>query len=637
MTIIPITKDDPAVAIEAMTNWYKTYLDFQVRRVMFNCTPPADHAASAAAKIAWQEWSHKVNVAVEALNTRQRSVIGNLQSRLTYAFDDMSNGLGIGGYTDRKMDTRIEQMIRGLHGVNDGSYTSGFFKAQDGMLSDLYVKGIIEGDVELTLNEVLPISYNPLTNECDPSFYKPVTFAIITQYIKCEVLGVEVDAYGSRKTVYDTYISNRGMDQLYSNNLVTPDGVKWGECGHSGSWVRSADMIEVINRRPWDSYYMYSGYNPMPSGIFKGADGKLYAFDPAKYPYFIIGRGWSATTDGAIQLPNGRYLDLSDEPVFEYDTDVTELMDCFKSKDYEETHMGDKIAARNTLFMGVELEVEMSGRATMDRDDAATEAWKTLNGDGIVVHDGSLDNGFEMVSIPATLNYHYDIWERVCRSDLRSQIVSFMRESCGLHIHMSKECFTSYTLGMFITFINSTHNKEFIDVISQRRGNSYCARRDTKVSRGKHRDRFTDAEGGRHDKYWATNLQNEATVEVRMFKGTLAFKGVMKSLEFCHALHKYVTFHAAHNKLQFEDFLTWLVDRKQGYRKVYPFLYEYLLRQKYIKADEVIERMGDLLPRDPRDKGDDGSSVPPSDKKYTVCKDKLEIIRKANGERKKRA
>ena len=95
-----------------------------------------------------------------------------------------------------------------------------------------------------------------------------------------------------------------------------------------------------------------------------------------------------------------------------------------------------------TLFMGVELEIDNGG----DDSDNADTLLMIANRTGEHVyckHDGSLSDGFEIVSHPMTLEYHtnemnwLDIFENAVLMEYRSH----QTDTCGLHIHVNRSAF----------------------------------------------------------------------------------------------------------------------------------------------------------------------------------------------------
>ena len=55
-------------------------------------------------------------------------------------------------------------------------------------------------------------------------------------------------------------------------------------------------------------------------------------------------------------------------------------------------------------------------------------------------HDGSLDDGFEIVSHPATLEYHTNTipWKKILDEALEMGYYSHNSGTCGLHVHINR-------------------------------------------------------------------------------------------------------------------------------------------------------------------------------------------------------
>ena len=57
--------------------------------------------------------------------------------------------------------------------------------------------------------------------------------------------------------------------------------------------------------------------------------------------------------------------------------------------------------------------------------------------------DGSLDNGFEIVTGPSSLEYHKTKWERLFQiQDCVKIIKSWNTDTAGLHIHIGRKSLT---------------------------------------------------------------------------------------------------------------------------------------------------------------------------------------------------
>ena len=90
-------------------------------------------------------------------------------------------------------------------------------------------------------------------------------------------------------------------------------------------------------------------------------------------------------------------------------------------------------------FFGVELEIDGAG----EYGSNARKLLKIAN-DGeeriYCKHDGSLDDGFEIVTHPMSLDYHLHQmpWAPLCHAAVEMGYRSHQSGSCGLHIHVSR-------------------------------------------------------------------------------------------------------------------------------------------------------------------------------------------------------
>ena len=225
---------------------------------------------------------------------------------------------------------------------------------------------------------------------------------------------------------------------------------------------------------------------------------------------------------------------------------------------------------RQELFLGIEDECENEVRS-IDNIDGAQSLLNTMNGKNEHVyckHDGSLDNGFEIVSHPMTLAYHKSIpWESGLRELGRMGFRSHDTDTCGLHIHVNKNFFTvnqQIKLGIFIA-----ENKGYMERLGRRAENSYAKFKDVKY-RGK-RFANTNDEG----RYEALNWQNRNTIEFRLYKGTLNYKTFMATLELTDAICWFVK---TVNTVQIVGNDAWLLFREYVSKntKRYTGLIEYM-------------------------------------------------------------
>ena len=207
----------------------------------------------------------------------------------------------------------------------------------------------------------------------------------------------------------------------------------------------------------------------------------------------------------------------------------------------------------NTVYLGCELEYE-----TENRDRAQLAVGKLMHGHALMKSDGSIRNGFEIVTCPATLDIHLDVFKKFydnIPTDLK------VEKNVGMHVHVSRKPLSQLTLGKMTEFLNRLDNKEFIHHIAGRIDNSYARMNGDRTITfpWKHRN------GG--DRYNALNLNNQNTVEVRLFATPMNYKEFAMRLQFVQALVDYCSPAQSNESLKkqthHEAFVNWLSQRKR--------------------------------------------------------------------------
>ena len=260
------------------------------------------------------------------------------------------------------------------------------------------------------------------------------------------------------------------------------------------------------------------------------------------------------------------------------------------------------------LYLGVELEVEC--REDADPTEPAQQAKTLLDPKRVILkHDGSLRNGFEIVSGPAPLWFHQkELWGPFFEWQAKEKaLLSHNAPSgtCGLHVHVSRAPLTQLQIGKMVQFLHAPENNAFVrymagrpsssryaDYLAPKRVRPILGQNGKPLKRGgpKQKPAFRVREEagvnvlGRAARYTALNLQNEATVEFRLFRGTLNPGTFFARLEFCHALVKYSAPSVSGLcDTTADKFTKWLmVDR----RKVYPNLVNYLDDGRFVNLPE---------------------------------------------------
>ena len=236
----------------------------------------------------------------------------------------------------------------------------------------------------------------------------------------------------------------------------------------------------------------------------------------------------------------------------------------------------------NALYLGVELEVDKGGE---DRYNAK-EIIDIMDDFVYCKHDGSLDDGFEIVSHPATLHYHmYEAsWKEALSRLVELGYKSHDAGTCGLHVHMSRRAFGETVEEQDLNILKLLYLFEkFWDYIvkfsrrTKAQISQWAARYGIVAPTNELLD--TAKSAGR---YHAINLQPQYTVEIRIFRGTLRYTTFIATLQFCQHLYDTVM------RSSIEDLqrMTWN-DFIKAVPQEYEELLNYLEEKSLLNVPEV--------------------------------------------------
>jgi len=200
---------------------------------------------------------------------------------------------------------------------------------------------------------------------------------------------------------------------------------------------------------------------------------------------------------------------------------------------------------------GFELEVEARGNG---RYDGAMLVQNTLGGHAYMKEDGSLDDGFEIVTHPHTLekyqtDFNWGVLDKLKRDGYRS----WNTTTCGIHVHVSRTAFgngdpwrlnVSNNMRSQMILQRQSHELRFMKLI-------YDNQRQVERISGRSSDRYASFnDKGQllrkikngyqsNGRFSAINTENDDTIEIRVFKGSLRKERVLSAIEFVHASVEY--------------------------------------------------------------------------------------------------
>lgn len=189
---------------------------------------------------------------------------------------------------------------------------------------------------------------------------------------------------------------------------------------------------------------------------------------------------------------------------------------------------------RGTMFFGVELELDKGG----EDDYKAQEILDCTDCDHLYIkHDGSLDDGMELVSHPMTLGYHQIgmPWQEILETAVHLGYRSHQTDTCGLHVHVNRKAFgcdrsEQDEVISRILYIVERFWQEML---------KFSRRTEYQIDRWAARYGIKDnpkqvmdnAKKGDRGRYACINLCNYNTIEFRIFRGTLKYNTFIATLQ----------------------------------------------------------------------------------------------------------
>ena len=279
----------------------------------------------------------------------------------------------------------------------------------------------------------------------------------------------------------------------------------------------------------WDEAPVYvnntvslSSLNLTNSGIIRNGHPVYVSYNPHYGPFRlsdIIEYGDVCEDCGAIFLNVDTHYTtcdacrLADEPL-PYSTRAEELLEVEETKE---------------ILFGVELEYE---------GVSARDVKKTIPSHAIAKRDGSIHNGVEVVTRPASLETH-----KKALQVFFNQVHTQAAPNTGMHVHVERSKLSEYQIGFMMEFLNNSELVPFIERIAGREysTNAYCRARDSvKMTEGLSFDEGAlKLVRSNTDKYSPLNTAKRHTVEVRIFSSPESMLECAARLDFVNALVKY--------------------------------------------------------------------------------------------------
>lgn len=236
---------------------------------------------------------------------------------------------------------------------------------------------------------------------------------------------------------------------------------------------------------------------------------------------------------------------------------------------------------KDDLHMGVELEIDKGG----EMDSHARTIWEKLGKyNAVMMRDGSLNNGLEIVSSPATYEAHKNEihWDEAMNTAIGLGYKSHNTLTCGLHVHVDRAYFEPMPREVYedkfaMLFAN---NADWIKRFSRRTVWNYCqiepgASQKTSVEDAKKGICKARPYKGANHRVAINYGTDKPTIEIRIFRGTLKHSTFLATLQFVQMFCDFVKhiefadiaginlpqFIKTANEKGFTEFITYLEER----------------------------------------------------------------------------
>lgn len=366
----------------------------------------------------------------------------------------------------------------------------------------------------------------------------------------------------------DVYYKNEMhlVDDEWVCDSCIEDGYSF--CEKCGTYHRDSDMVEMHTRNYGGSDNPYwvcedcarsIGYCCNACGewyeedcMYRGADGELYCVDCYEDRFTACEDcGEVIWRDEAVWIDDCCYCEECAR-----DHEHEGIRSYHDNPRLRKHYLGDE--EHTEMFIGTEVETEGKD-GDEDTLDERIEITKNYGEDEDCIyqmHDGSLDeSGIECITQPMSKAFwdafDFEGWMKELRG---ANAISHDSSHCGLHVHLSREWMLTDDRDKQAIYVARMRqfiadNQEWVEKFCRRGANHWCAysktfdKYESKPTDKKEREEKHKASGKQGDRYQSVNNTNSATIEFRIFRGTLIPNTYRAAVEFCLRLVDYIITH----------------------------------------------------------------------------------------------
>lgn len=218
--------------------------------------------------------------------------------------------------------------------------------------------------------------------------------------------------------------------------------------------------------------------------------------------------------------------------------------------------VGSEVVTPTTRLFGCEIEFQCD-----EHEQLVAVTNEIAQNIGIYKSDGSLASlpGAEFCTLPMT-RAAIPMLEPVLKRMIELGARAWNRPDCGLHVHVSRNSASWSTWGKVERFFQNARNQAFLDKVAGRAPNTFCRRGQRGQISVKQAMLKNRGVGGGHGHYDALCLAtgHKPTVEFRLFRGNVAYHGVVRAIQFCDSLVDYASEQSNTNRMDYTGYVEWL-------------------------------------------------------------------------------
>lgn len=372
------------------------------------------------------------------------------------------------------------------------------------------------------------------THDSFPSLAQNLPYSVLETVQ--EVLGLEPSA---------TYVSGYVYSAI--RNAERASRVNCSQCGtdiHSG-YVSGLMYDELVNAgETYIANFFKDVFEKIHSDFIANHTNRDLCYscnaDKEKYNDFLIDGSFVRGFSGFYYV--NPVDDIKDPPFDEY---LFGLQDwSFKPTNYNfVSSPDDDFDDNRNLYMGVELEFDEGGES--EKSAAIALGYLTKNNPyAYAMHDGSLDYGIEIATMPATLKAHMDPqrfdYEAMSNALRNMNYTAQSNDRCGMHVHVNRSFFGESSKKQMLSaaLMALIIESNWDEVVKFSRRDYYsldrwAGKKKLKERRSHNEESVVDDFIDEYDdRYVALNINPSKTFEFRIFNSSLNRKVIIATLQF---------------------------------------------------------------------------------------------------------